>query len=55
MSRVPRFRCAAAVALALVLGPATAAVIPPGVQLHATQTLVRNNGSEPETLDPALA
>ena len=33
----------------------TAATIPPGVQLHATQTLIRNNGSEPETLDPALA
>ena len=32
-----------------------AAIIPPGVQLHATQTLIRNNGSEPETLDPALA
>ena len=35
--------------------PAAAAVIPPGVQLHPTQTMVRNNGSEPETLDPALA
>ena len=34
--------------------PAFAAVIPPGVQLHATQTLIRNNGSEPESLDPAL-
>jgi oligopeptide transport system substrate-binding protein len=32
-----------------------AATIPPGVQLHASQTLIRNNGSEPETLDPALA
>jgi oligopeptide transport system substrate-binding protein len=32
-----------------------AAIIPPGVQLHATQTMIRNNGSEPETLDPALA
>ncbi|MFC5498204.1 peptide ABC transporter substrate-binding protein [Caenimonas terrae] len=40
--------------LALVL-PAQAAVIPPGTQLHPTQTLIRNNGSEPETLDPALA
>jgi oligopeptide transport system substrate-binding protein len=35
--------------------PGSAAVIPPGVQLHPTQQLVRNNGSEPETLDPALA
>jgi oligopeptide transport system substrate-binding protein len=32
-----------------------AAVIAPGTQLHPTQTLIRNNGSEPETLDPALA
>ena len=35
--------------------PTGAATVPPGVQLHATQTLVRNNGAEPETLDPALA
>ena len=43
-------------ALCLVLAlPAQAAVIPAGTQLHAAQTLVRNNGSEPETLDPALA
>jgi oligopeptide transport system substrate-binding protein len=55
MSRVARFRFGAAIALACVLATANAAVIPPGVQLHATQTLVRNNGSEPETLDPALA
>jgi oligopeptide transport system substrate-binding protein len=41
-------------ALALAFG-AQAAVIPPGVQLNPTQTLIRNNGSEPETLDPALA
>jgi len=46
----------AALALGLALAwPAPAAVIPAGVQLHATQTLIRNNGSEPETLDPALA
>jgi oligopeptide transport system substrate-binding protein len=32
-----------------------AAVVPAGVQLHAKQELVRNNGSEPETLDPMLA
>src|SRR5450756_1212354 len=32
-----------------------AATIPPGVQLHPSQTLIRNNGSETETLDPALA
>ena len=40
--------------LALAL-PSQAAVIPAGTQLHSTQTLIRNNGSEPETLDPALA
>lgn len=34
---------------------AFAAVVPPGVQLHPTQTLIRNNGSEPESLDPAIA
>jgi oligopeptide transport system substrate-binding protein len=33
---------------------AHAATVPPGVQLHATQMLVRNNGFEPESLDPAL-
>jgi oligopeptide transport system substrate-binding protein len=32
-----------------------AAVVPAGVQLHPKQELVRNNGSEPETLDPMLA
>jgi oligopeptide transport system substrate-binding protein len=31
-----------------------AATVPAGVQLHAEQSLVRNNGSEPETLDPSL-
>ena len=43
-------------ALSVVLSAsAFAAVIPAGTQLHPTQTLIRNNGSEPETLDPALA
>jgi oligopeptide transport system substrate-binding protein len=32
-----------------------AATVPAGVQLHAKQELVRNNGAEPETLDPMLA
>ena len=36
-------------------GLATAATLPAGVKLHDSQELVRNNGSEPETLDPALA
>ncbi|MDQ6880898.1 MAG: peptide ABC transporter substrate-binding protein [Pseudomonadota bacterium] len=33
----------------------TAATIPAGAQLNPTQTLVRNNGSEPESMDPAIA
>lgn len=36
-------------------GSSLAATIPPGTQLHASQTLIRNGGSEPESLDPALA
>jgi oligopeptide transport system substrate-binding protein len=44
------------VSIALVCAAAAqAAVIPAGTQLNPTQTLIRNNGSEPETLDPALA
>ena len=35
--------------------PAFAAKVPAGVQLHPKQELVKNNGSEPESLDPALA
>ena len=41
-------------ALALTAAAAGAAVIPPGTVLAAKQEMVRNNGSEPETLDPAL-
>ena len=37
------------------LATSQAATIPVGIVLHPTQTLIRNNGSEPETLDPALA
>ena len=33
---------------------APAAVIPPGTPLAAKQEIVRNNGAEPETLDPVL-
>ncbi len=45
-----------AAALLTVWGlTATAAAIPAGVQLHAKQEMVRNNGSEPDTLDPARA
>ena len=45
------------VALALLAGalaPAPAAVIPTGTVLAARQEMVRNNGAEPESLDPAL-
>jgi oligopeptide transport system substrate-binding protein len=43
-------------ALSLALASAShAADIPPGTQLHASQTLVRSNGSEPESMDPAVA
>ncbi|MFZ4623474.1 MAG: peptide ABC transporter substrate-binding protein [Rhodoferax sp.] len=45
-------------AAAMLLGFANlalAATIPAGVQLHAKQEMVRNNGSEPDTLDPARA
>ena len=44
----------AAALAACMLVPATAATLPPGTQLAAKQELVRNNGDEPETLDPAL-
>ena len=51
-----RFTLTRSMALCLALiGPAMAAVIPPGTQLHATQTMVRSNGSEPESMDPAVA
>jgi oligopeptide transport system substrate-binding protein len=52
---VQRTKLAAAAALlALSALNATAAIVPSGVALAAKQELVRNNGSEVETLDPAL-
>ena len=45
---------AAAALLAFSALNASAAIVPPGVALAAKQELVRNNGSEVETLDPAL-
>ena len=43
---------ALSLAIALAYGStAFAATVPAGVQLNAKQELVRNNGSEPETLD----
>ncbi|MDR5735576.1 peptide ABC transporter substrate-binding protein [Caballeronia sp. LZ025] len=48
----------AAASMTLAVGalslPAVAAIVPQGVTLAAKQELVRNNGSEVETLDPAL-
>jgi oligopeptide transport system substrate-binding protein len=57
MSHPTRFTRAALLLAACAALPlaAPAAVVPPGVQLHPTQTLIRNNGSEPESLDPAIA
>ena len=52
--RAPFTRLCAATCLAMAV-PAGAAVLPPGVQPHPTQHLIRNNGAEPESLDPALA
>ena len=55
MSHPPR-GFALSLAIAMAFGSAAfAANVPAGVQLAAKQELVRNNGSEPETLDPALA
>jgi oligopeptide transport system substrate-binding protein len=55
MSHPPR-GFALTLAIAMAFGSAAfAANVPAGVQLAAKQELVRNNGSEPETLDPALA
>ena len=49
---LPTKAISAAILLAFA-GLSGAATIPAGVQLDAKQELVRNNGSEPETLDPA--
>jgi len=45
-----------ALAVALCTSAASwAAIVPAGTVLHAKQEFIRNNGSEPETLDPVLA
>ena len=44
----------ASLALGGFVAAANAATIPPGTQLAAKQEMVRNNGAEPESLDPAL-
>jgi oligopeptide transport system substrate-binding protein len=51
-------KCLISLSLSTVVcfaGLAHGATVPAGVQLHPKQELVRNNGSEPETLDPMLA
>ncbi len=52
-----RFTLTAVAALTLALaGTASQATdIPAGTQFHPTQTFVRSNGSEPESMDPAVA
>ena len=55
MRALLNLKTAAAMILLLLAAAVSAAIVPNGVKLNATQTLVRNNGSEPETLDPALA
>ncbi|MEI8158997.1 MAG: peptide ABC transporter substrate-binding protein, partial [Burkholderiales bacterium] len=51
-----RIQLTALAALTFALtGPAMAADLPAGLQLHSTQTFVRSNGSEPESMDPAVA
>ena len=53
--RQPTLAAVAALALAAcAIASAPAATIPPGTQLAAKQEMVRNNGAEPESLDPAL-
>ncbi|WP_250467164.1 peptide ABC transporter substrate-binding protein [Caballeronia sp. GAFFF2] len=52
-SLTPKYALAMLAALAFTMS-AHAAIVPSGVTLAAKQELVRNNGSEVETLDPAL-
>ncbi|MGI9132548.1 MAG: peptide ABC transporter substrate-binding protein [Rhodoferax sp.] len=53
--QTPTHLALAVLACVALGGTAHADVVPAGTLLHASQTLVRNNGSEPESLDPALA
>lgn len=43
---------ASALVSALAMGVAVSADVPEGVKLHKEQKLVRNNGAEPQSLDP---
>ena len=50
------FKLSTCMALCLALvGPSMATDMPAGTQFHATQTMIRSNGSEPESMDPAVA
>ncbi|MXR36483.1 peptide ABC transporter substrate-binding protein [Craterilacuibacter sinensis] len=53
--KLSRSAISASVLLALASGAAFAAKVPAGTALAAKQELIRNNGSETETLDPAVA
>lgn len=55
MSTSPRKTLLLAAILSMYGLATNAATVPAGVQLDSKQELTRNNGSEPETLDPALA
>ena len=44
-----------AVCLMSINGVASAATVPAGTELAAQQELVRNNGSEPASLDPHIS
>jgi oligopeptide transport system substrate-binding protein len=51
-----RFQLSACMALGLAWANTSFATdIPANTQFHTTQTLVRSNGSEPESMDPAVA
>jgi len=50
---IARTLCALALTAGALAAP-QAATIPPGTALAAKQEMVRNNGAEPESLDPAL-
>jgi oligopeptide transport system substrate-binding protein len=54
-TRLRRATAALVLGGCMLAGASQAASVPPGVQLAAKQELVRNNGSEVETLDPNVA
>jgi oligopeptide transport system substrate-binding protein len=56
ITRPAVLRCLlAGIAASSVLSLSMAAIVPPGVILDTKQEMVRNNGAEPETLDPNMA